>query len=439
VRQLIHPYTNLTGGEWLRGNLHTHTKQSDGSAAPQDVIDDYARRGYGFLMLSDHDVFTSEESYRQWDNHGMVLIPGNELAAGPHLLHVDAISKVESRKSRQEMINEINSYPRGFAIVNHPNWEGQFDHATIEQMREWTGYLGLEIYNGIISVLDGSPYATNKWDILLSEGRRLWGFANDDSHRPMLVEWGWNTAYVKERTVAGVVEALRNGRFYCSTGVTITKIEVEGMTIRLETENACRIVALQNVGKRFAMVDDKVIELEVPAGAKYVRFECWGAGERFAWTQPFYVEETAEKANRATDYLEEWQVSRLLEHGTLETASPEEAADLPLTPMRTHLAGHVASGFMDVREQTGGGAGLVYLQAEVKSDRNARGLLKLGYDGSIRAWVNGREVFAGPGANPAVPDKAVVYADYQKGTNTILLALDTNGGKAWGIYARVEI
>ena len=438
MKQLIHPYTNLTGGEWLRGNLHTHTKQSDGSAPPQDVIDDYAGRGYRFLMLSDHDVFTSEETYRQWDSRGLILIPGNELAAGPHLLHVDADRKVASRPSRQEMINEINAAPRGFAIVNHPNWQDQFDHATIAQMREWTGYIGLEIFNGVITVLDGSPYATNKWDMLLAEGRRLWGFANDDSHRPPHVELGWNTAYVKERTVAGVVDALRSGRFYPSTGVTITKIAVEGMTIRLETENACRIVALQNTGKRFAVVDDRAIEVQVPDGAKYVRFECWGAGERFAWTQPFFVEETVEKTARPTDFIMDWQVSRLLEHGTLETASPEDAETQTFTPMQAAPAGHAAAGFMNVMEKTGGQPGVIYLQTAVESARDTRGLLKLGYDGPIRAWVNNREVFAGPGANPAVPDKAVVYADYRRGTNKILLALDTNNGKAWGIYARVE-
>ena len=105
MKQLIHPYTDLTGGEWLRGNLHTHTRQSDGAASPQEVIDDYARRGYGFLMLSDHDVYTSEAMYRQWESRGLILIPGNELAGGPHLLHLDADRKVVSRPSRQEMIN----------------------------------------------------------------------------------------------------------------------------------------------------------------------------------------------------------------------------------------------------------------------------------------------------------------------------------------------
>ena len=50
-----------------------------------------------------------------------------------------------------------------------------------------------------------------------------------------------------------------------------------------------RIVALQNVGKRFAQTDAKAIEVQVPPEAKYVRFECWGGGESFAWTQPLFI------------------------------------------------------------------------------------------------------------------------------------------------------
>jgi hypothetical protein len=52
-------------------------------------------------------------------------------------------------------------------------------------------------------------------------------------------------------------------------------------------------------------------------------------------------------------------------------------------------------------------------------------------------WVNGEQVFTGPGTNPARPDEVAVYADFQPGANQLLIALDSNGGKAWGIYARV--
>ncbi|NLF32833.1 MAG: PHP domain-containing protein [Planctomycetes bacterium] len=286
---LDHPYTNLAGGRWLRGNLHTHTTQSDGARSPQEVIDDYAGRGHGFLMLSDHDVYTSADTCARWDSRGMILIPGNEIsAAGPHLLHVGADRRIDPHPLRQQVINDVLA-ARGFIIVNHPNWQERFDHCPLAAMREWVGYLGLEIYNGVIGRLHGSPYATNKWDMLLAEGRRLWGFANDDSHRDAAdVGLGWNAAYVTDPTPAGVVDALRAGRFYASTGVDITAIDVDGTRIRIATGNARRIVALRETGRRFAVADDSSIEVEYPDDAAYVRFECWGDGERFAWTQPFH-------------------------------------------------------------------------------------------------------------------------------------------------------
>ena len=126
--------------------------------------------------------------------------------------------------------------------------------------------MGLEIYNGVISRLEGSPYATNRWDMLLSAGRRLWGFANDDSHAAEGdVGLGWNVAYVEEETASGVVEALRAGRFYASTGVEINQIQVEGNRIWIETENAARIVALCAGAKRIAVADGREIEVDVPA------------------------------------------------------------------------------------------------------------------------------------------------------------------------------
>jgi hypothetical protein len=292
MKQLEHPYGNLTGGRWLRGNLHAHTTRSDGTRPQQEVIDDYARRGFNYLMLSDHDVCTAEEDYKALNPKGLILIPGNEVsAAGPHLLHVHAESRVEPDANRQKVIDDIRK-GRGFAVMNHPNWHANFNHCSIEKLQEWSGYQGIEVFNGVIGRLDGSPYATNKWDMLLNSGRKpCWGYANDDSHREGDLEngLGWNTVYVRENTCAAVVDALRNGRFYPSTGVTITKVEVEGMRIRIETENAERIVALQNVAKRIATSDAKSIEVTVPENAKYVRFECWGRGEKFAWTQPFWV------------------------------------------------------------------------------------------------------------------------------------------------------
>ncbi len=285
-----HPYGDLRGGAWLRGNLHTHTTQSDGAHERQEVIDRYAAAGYDFLMLSDHDVHTTDEDLAALDAKGLVLIAGNEITRdGVHVLHVHADCHVAPHSERQQVLDEINA-GRGFSIIAHPNWYSEFDHCSHENLRSWQGYAGLEIYNGVIGRLEGSPYATNHWDRLLKHGRRAWGFAHDDFHNAGLGDLGlgWNMVYARERSPGAVAEALRTGRFYASTGVVISAIEVEANVIRLETANAERIVGLCNTARRFAVVDAPVAEFEVPGDATYVRFECWGQGEQFAWTQPFW-------------------------------------------------------------------------------------------------------------------------------------------------------
>src|ERR1019366_4829251 len=143
--QLEHPYHDLSGGRWLRGNLHTHTTQSDGERPMQAVVDDYAGRGYDFLMFSDHDTHTGPEQYAKLHAHELLVLPGNEITRnGPHLLHVNASQRVEPHADRQRVIDDIRTGP-GFAIINHPNWEQHFNHCPFENLVRWQGYCGLEI------------------------------------------------------------------------------------------------------------------------------------------------------------------------------------------------------------------------------------------------------------------------------------------------------
>ncbi len=292
--RITHTHTDFTAAPSLRGNLHTHTTRSDGKRPPQEVLNDYAARGYDFLMISDHDIYTAPTDYTAWDAKGMVLIPGNEVSAnGVHLLHVNATQRVEPEADRQKVIDAINQ-AGGFAIVNHPNWFADWNHCLQEDLEKWQGYKGIEIYNGTIGRLPGSQYATDRWDRLLSKGRRVWGYANDDSHLAEgEVGLGWNMVQARERSPAAIADALAQGRFYASTGVTIDDIQVDGTRIRIEAGNADRIIASTIHQRRFAIADKSRIEVNLadfPVVEKYVRFECLGRGEQFAWTQPFFVE-----------------------------------------------------------------------------------------------------------------------------------------------------
>jgi hypothetical protein len=289
--QIHNPYASSPQGQWLKGNLHTHSTRSDGNHDIQDVIRMYADAGYDFLMMSDHDVFTTTDDYASLDNCGLALIPGNEItAAGPHILHVDADRLVEPHADRQAVIDDINA-GQGFAILNHPNWFAEFNHCPHSNLKAWQGHAGLEIYNGVIGRLEGSPYATDHWDRLLGHGRCAWGYAHDDFHNLEAGDMGlgWNMVKADDRSVEAIVQSLREGNFYPSTGVTIASIQMKDQRIRIEAPHAQRIVALRDTAKRIAVVDDPVIDIEVPEDARYIRFECWGSGEQFAWTQPFRI------------------------------------------------------------------------------------------------------------------------------------------------------
>src|SRR5688572_9890539 len=46
---------------WFKGNLHTHTLNSDGDSTPDEVVRWYREHGYDFLVLTDHNFVTGVE------------------------------------------------------------------------------------------------------------------------------------------------------------------------------------------------------------------------------------------------------------------------------------------------------------------------------------------------------------------------------------------
>ena len=280
------PYSD--GTTWLRGNLHTHTTNSDGKRDPQVVVDDYADRGYDFLMISDHDLITDVDAL---SSHGMRLIFGNEVTAkGPHLLHVNASNRIEPVEDRQFVLDQIAREQGSLSILAHPNWHRTFDHYPQELLESLRGQVGLEIYNGVIERLPGSALATDRWDQLLGKGLRMWGFANDDSHNATDVELGWNVVQAEDTTVDSIVDAFRRGAFYASTGVTLNAIGMHDTTLSAESDDVVQWVVVAQFGKVVHRAVGSTFRYEIPAGLKtnVVRLEARGALGAVAWTQPFF-------------------------------------------------------------------------------------------------------------------------------------------------------
>lgn len=287
------PYLD-DGYTWLKGNLHTHTTMSDGEFTPQQVIARYEGLGYDFLALSDHDTLTPPEAYQPGTR--LVLLSGVEVSAnGPHLLQIGPGPAVAPSPDRHQVVRDIVQRG-GIAIMNHPNWEWSFNHFPQELMEELDGTAGLEIYNGVIERLEGAALATDRWDRLLSRGRRLWGYADDDLHCSADLGIACNVVQATARAPEAVLDALRAGRSYASTGVAIQSASVEGATLTVRAAGAQRIRFVTRWGAIQHSVDGPEARWSVPASADardrlmYVRAECYGAGGRAAWTQPFWIQ-----------------------------------------------------------------------------------------------------------------------------------------------------
>jgi hypothetical protein len=93
---------------------------------------------------------------------------------------------------------------------------------------------------------------------------------------------------VRQRLVA----AMRSGRFYASTGVTIINVAVDGDQITVETANAERLTGSIDHGEIIARATGSEITFRVPPRATYARVTASRGegvhhieGEQFAWTQ----------------------------------------------------------------------------------------------------------------------------------------------------------
>ncbi|GIV19205.1 MAG: phosphotransferase [Armatimonadota bacterium] len=271
---------------WLKGNLHAHTTLSDGELPPDDMLDAFVRRGYDFVALTDHDVVAlpNEQHPPQ-----ILFLPGVEHSAQQHILRINVASTLPHDLSYQSVI-DLTVQEGGLVILNHPNWGENFDHWRDTQLLHLERYHGIEIYNNVIEYLEGSSYALDRWDRLLSAGKQVWGYANEDTHRTLQIGSAWNAVNVRERSKEAVLEALKEGRFYASTGVVIEEITVEDSIYRVRTQNAreLRLVTLQ--GQVIERVSGSQAVFSLSKARIYARVEALGEGQARAWTQPVFLE-----------------------------------------------------------------------------------------------------------------------------------------------------
>ncbi len=285
-------------GKWYRANFHTHAGTGKGTCGAyeiEDVISVYREAGYEVLTISNHDFFSDVSEYQE--KYDIILFNGIEYSPKQHMLLIDVQGLIKG--DHQEVIDETRRQG-GFVVLNHPNW-------IIKEYWPWklidslTGYTGIEIYNSVIFRLNGTGLATDTWDYLLSQGKIVWGFANDDFHRWFDMAKSWNMIYAPEKSAPVVKESILNGSFYASTGLILRNISFDGERLKLTASSKDTYV--KDYEYIFIGKDGKVLHenrgehgsYRFTGDELYVRVQVKSEHGAMLWTQPIYKTEAFRK------------------------------------------------------------------------------------------------------------------------------------------------
>ena len=435
-------WTNLyknTKGTWLRGNLHTHSGEGQ---TQEEILSRYSELGYDFLCISDHMKLTVPQPPK---GNKLMILTGFEWNSktGEHMNLIsfkkDLLVKSTRCHDQKTVMRWMQGQP-ALVVLNHPNWR-EPPHYSREELYDRPSAAGVEIYNGLIDFSAGTALATEKWDYLLSKGRRILGFANDDAHRHPHIGNAWTMVRAASRTPQAVFKALRAGNFYCSTGVTFDVIRRQGSVIEVSSRNAQEIWAVGEWGARIERVRQGHLSFDFAAAPnaahKYVRFVAFGKGATQAWTQPFFKTAPVEN-KRGSAFIANWKLSRLLPVPLSSIQAPRLTdASLQSVDIKAAVA---PEGFVDVSRLHGHNDGVCLLGARVTVAKAGSWLVGLGHDGGARLFVDGKLVIDQPTRiNPAVPDRSRALLRLARGKHELVVALHTDSGKGQGIFLRFMI
>lgn len=295
---------------WLKGNVHSHTTNSDGRVSPQERVDGYVEQGYDFLCLSDHHTITPVDSVRRPADftliQGVELHPDNPFGGQRHhFLALNVRDDMDAAKMPPQHVIDAVREQGGSVWLAHPYW------SSINVMRDvlpLRGLAGVEVFNATCHRMGrgDSGVHWNDWMELTGQLRPALG--TDDAHGHPAEDsdtyQGWTMVRVKEDSPAAIVAALEAGNSYASTGPLIHDIQlrpadnstperrVVEATVRCSEAQAIFAVcdaygaSYRQTGQTFEQAT-----FNLRPNARWVRFEVVGPDGRKAWSNPFDLSE----------------------------------------------------------------------------------------------------------------------------------------------------
>ena len=298
-------------GKFYRGNIHTHSTESDGALDPAEVCRRYKAKGYDFISLTDH--FMGMFGYPVTDTHpfrddDFTTILGVELHSGANSLgeiwHILAVGLpldfAPSNSPGNDPLPDQETGPEiaqraanagAFVAIAHPEWSGlsEADMKSIESAH------AVEVYNHGCEVECDRASGLHAADILAQSGKRVNFIATDDAHfryGDMDAFGGWVMVKAEANDPDALLSALKDGAMYASTGPEIHDIEIDGDEVRVKCSPSEGIAVLGQTAATVGDFGDDLTEacLDISRlkDSPWIRITVFGPHGKRAWSNPIW-------------------------------------------------------------------------------------------------------------------------------------------------------
>lgn len=288
ILSIYNPYKDTDWGRVLRlkGQMHAHSTNSDGSFSPDSVAWYLASVGYDFWTMTDHNVITPEPASNTliWMGNSYEHSTSYQHVCVYHADEVSLLGKKINVLIKQFAVNGSN-----ILDYAHP-WTPE--NKKLSSTRE--GLTFLEVWN------NGMP-ESSEWDLLLSKRYKVFALAVDDFHRLSHLKTGWIVVNCQEKTKENIWANIIKGNYFCVNGVgylpekRINTIEVDRITLKdgqlkVSAKTSGLTISFLGYEGKVLKCDTNVSEaIYVFDGSeKYVRIQLH-LDKMILWTQPVFV------------------------------------------------------------------------------------------------------------------------------------------------------
>ena len=292
--------------KYFKGNLHGHSNHSDGALNPSSVVNEYKKLGYDFTCLSEHlwrgEKFANEIvlDVENLNENNFIVIPSAELHCKGkkyiknelwHIvangLPVDFKCASEAERAPEMIHRAIEA--GAFVTIAHPEWYT----LTFDECVSVSHAHGIEIYNHSCHIEAARGFGTATADYLLQENKKILLTATDDSHFRMEdAGGGWVMVASDNLNEKSILNSLKLGQYYSSTGVDIIKFEMKDKIIKVVSSPAEHITLVGKGSKSLSTNGNNITEAIFDLNnfdTNWFRITIIDSFGRFAWSNPVWL------------------------------------------------------------------------------------------------------------------------------------------------------